>query len=650
MTYDQADNILQNRPPEEPGKPLPPPLTAGSPVDVKLIHRLRKDLTILTELARKRRNRREVFGGAVDLSGSESGSELKFTLVDGKPTKVVPKQDKEIHHTIAELMIMANTDVARLIHETFPDSALLRIHRPIEESRLVELKNALESAGVKLTGSDGASLAKSLRVAQQRAKSTNQPFQSLLLSITTRAMTEAQYICTGNLYGHADICHYGLGLREYTHFTSPIRRYCDIVVHKQLLAVLSMRKASKVIQSTKHTMVHLKPLESLPDSETISVLAGEGLRESSFDAGLGEDSVDALIQGAASLALGENWSSVPPQSAVVVHCLQGPYDKAEVSAICERLNLHNRLAKHSSYECQSLFLSLYFKDHSDIAQAIVTNLRENGMLVYVPKFDFKGPIFISDMNGDVQLDPALLGLPSDFGDDLTLGFTNVENQRRIVNGLCRLIDGQDERLEVGIPGRSNQLVIRAFDVVNVSISCENWDVRARVPPPRLHLSARPIGTSAATLSPMSQSLAPMKVPNERPAQHTSQASEDKQRSDGDRYDGASMFELLRNVRRRIPLGPGFNRSPVARNTSFRSEVLKGRVVYGGFTNPDTVSAAKAAAQFAAAEDAAERRAHVSDVSSKRSEFDSSRAIERTVTSRQQRLAGDKRNTRRSKAS
>jgi RNB domain len=650
MTYDQADNILQSRPPEEPGKPLPPLLTAGSPVDVKLVRRLKKDLTILTELARKRRNRREVFGGAVDLSGSESGSELKFTLVDGKPTKVVPKQDKEIHHTIAELMILANTDVARLIHAAFPDSALLRIHRPIEESRLAELKNALESAGVKLAGSDGASLAKSLRVAQQRAKSTNQPFQSLLLSITTRAMTEAQYICTGNLSGPVDISHYGLGLQEYSHFTSPIRRYCDVVVHKQLLASLSMRKASKVVRSTKQTMVHLKPLESLPESETISVLAGEGHRESSFDAGLREDTVDALIQGAATLALGENWSSLSPVSAGVVDCLQRPYDKAEVSAICEGLNLHNRLAKHSSYECQSLFLSLYFKEHSDITQAIVTNLRENGMLVYVPKFDFKGPIFISDTNGDVQLDPTLLGLPSDFGDDPTLGFANIANQRRIVNGLCRLIDGQDERLEISVPGRSNQLVIKAFDVVHVSISCENWDVRARVPSPRLHLSARPMGMSAATHSSTPQSLAPMKWPHERPAQHKSQAPKDKQRSDVDSYDGASMFELLRNARRRIPLGTGFNRPPVAADTSFRSEVLKGRVVYGGFTNPDTVSAAKVAAQFAAAEDAAERRAHLSEVSSKRSEFDTSRAIERSVTSRQQRLASDKRNTRRSKAS
>jgi exoribonuclease R len=114
MTYDQADNILQGKPPEEPGSKQPPPLTAGSPVDRALIPTLRERLTLLTQVARQRRGQREEIGGAVDLSssgGSEDGNvgsnELKFNLVNGEPVAVKPKQDKEIHHTVSEMIVIS---------------------------------------------------------------------------------------------------------------------------------------------------------------------------------------------------------------------------------------------------------------------------------------------------------------------------------------------------------------------------------------------------------------------------------------------------------------------------------------------------------------------------------------------------------------
>jgi DIS3-like exonuclease 1 len=106
MTYDQADNILRGKEPDDRNNAPPPPLTAGSPVDSFLVSYIREDLTVLTRLARKLRKDREDIGGAVDLSSGDLGTELKFTLEAGKPTKVAPKQDKEIHHTIAELMIL----------------------------------------------------------------------------------------------------------------------------------------------------------------------------------------------------------------------------------------------------------------------------------------------------------------------------------------------------------------------------------------------------------------------------------------------------------------------------------------------------------------------------------------------------------------
>jgi exoribonuclease R len=110
MTYEQAHNILHDLPPDDPSKDPPPPLTAGYPVNRNNIGSLKKDLTTLTNLARKLRKDREDIGGAVDLSSGDQGNELKFSLdKSGNPVKIIPKKQLEIHHTIAELMVRTSS-------------------------------------------------------------------------------------------------------------------------------------------------------------------------------------------------------------------------------------------------------------------------------------------------------------------------------------------------------------------------------------------------------------------------------------------------------------------------------------------------------------------------------------------------------------
>jgi len=220
MTYDQADNILKDKIPDDPNKASPPPLTAGAPVNPLLVQSLKEDLSLLTRLARKLRSDREDIGGAVDLSSGDLGTELKFTIDSGKPTRVVPKADKEIHHTIAELMIMANTYVASKVYESFPDIALLRIHRTVEEERFEDLREVLKAGNISFDGTSNMALANSLKSAESAGNST---VNALFRSIATRAMSEAQYICTSDEKHGADFSHYGLGVSRYTHFTSPVR-------------------------------------------------------------------------------------------------------------------------------------------------------------------------------------------------------------------------------------------------------------------------------------------------------------------------------------------------------------------------------------------------------------------------------------------
>ena len=102
MTYEQAHNIIHNKPPDDPSKPHPPPLTAGYPVSQINIQNLKEDLSMLTKLSRKLRKDREDIGGAIDLSSGDSGSELKFTLDENQnPVEVTPKKQLEIHQTVA---------------------------------------------------------------------------------------------------------------------------------------------------------------------------------------------------------------------------------------------------------------------------------------------------------------------------------------------------------------------------------------------------------------------------------------------------------------------------------------------------------------------------------------------------------------------
>ena len=187
MTYEQAHNILLDKSPDELDKPKPPPLTAGYPVDPANISSLKHDLDILTRLTRILRKDREDIGGAVDLSSGDQGSELKFTLDENNnPTRVTPKKQLEIHHTIAEMMILANEWVAKTIHNRFPDSALLRIHRAVDDDRFDDLKQVLDAGKINFDGSSNMALAKSLKTAEKSTKSKS--IMSLFQSLATRCV------------------------------------------------------------------------------------------------------------------------------------------------------------------------------------------------------------------------------------------------------------------------------------------------------------------------------------------------------------------------------------------------------------------------------------------------------------------------------
>ncbi|VDM19023.1 unnamed protein product [Hydatigera taeniaeformis] len=149
---------------------------------------------------------------------------------------IIPKETLEMHSTVAEMMIFANHWVARQCLKVFPERSCLRRHPPPRPEFFDDLKRCAASRGFQLeVGSNRALSASLARCVDPADPEVN----SMLRQLATRAMTNALYFSSGSEDLTRDLFgHYGLALNLYTHFTSPIRRYADIVVHRILLAAI----------------------------------------------------------------------------------------------------------------------------------------------------------------------------------------------------------------------------------------------------------------------------------------------------------------------------------------------------------------------------------------------------------------------------
>ncbi|XP_067827366.1 DIS3-like exonuclease 1 isoform X1 [Heptranchias perlo] len=188
----------------------------------------------LTEIARHVRAKRDL-GGALELEGIE----LLVQLDEKKNiSDLVPKQPLEVHETVAECMILANHWVAKKITESSPHQALLRRHPPPQQEFFAGLVECAKAKGFQIDTRSNKALADSLDMAEDP---DDVLVNKLLRSMATQAMSNALYFSTGSC-SEDEFYHYGLALEKYTHFTSPIRRYADIVVHRLLMAAIMKDK------------------------------------------------------------------------------------------------------------------------------------------------------------------------------------------------------------------------------------------------------------------------------------------------------------------------------------------------------------------------------------------------------------------------
>ena len=185
----------------------------------------------LAKLGRALRAKR-MAAGALTLASPE----VKFMLSNesDSPTDVGAYQLVEANSTVEEFMLLANVEVAKFLLKKYPALTILRHHPAPPPERFERLQAMLAAHGFDLDVATSKTLADSLDAA---AKPDDAYFNQLARILTTRCMAPAKYFCS-NDKDAPDYVHYGLAAAVYTHFTSPIRRYADVVAHRLLAAAV----------------------------------------------------------------------------------------------------------------------------------------------------------------------------------------------------------------------------------------------------------------------------------------------------------------------------------------------------------------------------------------------------------------------------
>lgn len=152
-------------------------------------------------------------------------------------TDMVAYQTFDANSMIEEWMLAANAAAASKIYSVFPRWTLLRRHQPPVEGAFDNINEAIfDKVGMRLDPTNSLTLNQSLN----KCIHPEDPyFNTLIRMLTTRCLRQAQYFSSGDI-PYAEFMHFGLAMPIYTHFTSPIRRYADVIAHRQLAAAVKI--------------------------------------------------------------------------------------------------------------------------------------------------------------------------------------------------------------------------------------------------------------------------------------------------------------------------------------------------------------------------------------------------------------------------
>jgi len=278
LTYDEAQVMLDT----------------PAPAD-----KVNSSVNLLNKLARILRQRR-IDMGALTLASPEV--RFKLDSETQNPTDVAMYNLKESNALVEEWMLLANITVSKQILKAYPTLGVLRRHQPPSREQFGPLVSSALAVGVDLDISSSKTLADSL----DRAVRPEDPyFNKLLRILSTRCMMPAQYFCSGEI-PKDQWHHYGLAAPVYTHFTSPIRRYADVLVHRLLAAsigVISLPAANADRSKQQELCTHMNRRHRAAqyaqrgsvNMNTITYFRSRPSQEAAYVLSVKEDSFTVLV-------------------------------------------------------------------------------------------------------------------------------------------------------------------------------------------------------------------------------------------------------------------------------------------------------------------------------------------------------------------
>ena len=196
-----------------------------------------EEIGVMNDMAQKLRRRR-FKDGAVSFERAE----FKFILDEkGKPLGVYTKEQQEANQMIEEFMLLANRRVAEFCASCevggrrVPRAMVYRVHDEPNEEKLSRFRDFISRFGYSFKANKGRSVAKAMNKLLSEVKGRVE--ENAISALAVRSMSKAFYT-TDN------VGHYGLAFKYYTHFTSPIRRYPDVMVHRLLARYLAGGKSA----------------------------------------------------------------------------------------------------------------------------------------------------------------------------------------------------------------------------------------------------------------------------------------------------------------------------------------------------------------------------------------------------------------------
>ncbi|SRX72556.1 ribonuclease R [Aequorivita antarctica] len=230
FAYEEAQHIIEN--PTEEIHTIPSNISITD-TEYTVKPEIAKAILEMDRLAKILRTKR-MRAGAISFDKVE----VKFILDEkSNPEGVYFKESKDANKLIEEFMLLANRSVAEFIGKQEPKKTFVyRVHDEPDDEKIAALENIIKRFGYKLNTKDRHTTATSMNQLLKDVHGKKE--QNLIDTLTIRSMSKAMYT-THN------IGHYGLAFDYYTHFTSPIRRYPDVMVHRLLQHYLDNGKSAK---------------------------------------------------------------------------------------------------------------------------------------------------------------------------------------------------------------------------------------------------------------------------------------------------------------------------------------------------------------------------------------------------------------------